>query len=98
MIQYETIKGYANGVRFGHAGGHLRDPLCEALELEYFGQKWWTYFGSKEKALRHIRKLWQYTDIVPNTYSDLLGERNEELRNGGFTYAQAVRVLRHDLI
>lgn len=98
MISNETIKGYAKGVRFGHACGHLRDPLCEALELEEFGEDWWQYFGSKEKALKHIRKLWQCTDIMPNTYGDVLGERNEVFRNGGFTYAQAVRVLRDDLI
>lgn len=40
--------GYAKGVRFGHAGGHLRDPLEAAMERGYGGDPWWSEFGSRD--------------------------------------------------
>jgi len=98
MNTNKITNGYAKGVRLGHASAHLIDPLCEALELEYHGECWWTYFGSKEKALTHIRKLWHCTDIMSNSYGVILEEWDEKFGKGGSTYAQAVRVLRQDLI
>jgi len=94
----KSLRGYAKGVRYGHAGGHLRDPLDEALELEYEGKNWWEHFKTKDAALKHIGKLWHCTDIMPSRYSDVLREYNEKFRFLGFTYAQVVRVLRDHLV
>jgi hypothetical protein len=92
--------GYAHGVRRGHAGGHLRQPVEDIVEALYKGDRsWWEVsggnsdpFDSAEDAYKHLGRLWHCTDIVPNDIrslaEDLLGEGDY------FTYAQLVRKLR----
>jgi hypothetical protein len=93
--------GYATGVRWGHAGGHLRDPVCEAVERGYASRgmdPWWRAFGSREAARAHVGKLWHCTDIVDGLTRqmavDVLGlDHDGEV----MTYARLARLLVADL-
>jgi hypothetical protein len=92
--------GYARGVRRGHAGGHLRQPVEDIVETLYKkDRRWWDVdagngdpFDSAAAVYKHLGRLWHCTDTVPNTIrslaEDILGEGNY------FTYAQLVRALR----
>ena len=54
----EVAVGYANGVRYGHGGGHLRQPVLDLVEALYARDpRWWEVdsgdgepFGSPEAA------------------------------------------------
>ena len=92
--------GYAKGVRFGHAGGHLREPVLALLEaIVADDPRWWDVddgnggpFSSPEAAYRHLGRLWHCRDCVPGTYRSIavdLGAEEEP-----FTYASLVRWMR----
>ena len=93
--------GYAQGVRYGHAGGHLREPVLELVEaLRWDPERWWDVadvegepFQSPGAAYDFLGRLWHCTDIVPSSTRtialSMLGE--DRLVT---TYAQLVRELR----
>ena len=66
--------GYANGIRLGHAGGHLRDPALELVERIWRQEpRWWEVddgnglpFASPAAAYRHLGRLWHCSDTVPS--------------------------------
>jgi hypothetical protein len=91
--------GYAKGVRAGHAGGHLREPLLEALDEP---RHWFDYFGSRLAARRHVGKLWHCTDILPGFARDTVLaildlDVGLEQVEPPYTYGQLVRRLIRDL-
>ena len=95
--------GYARGVRGGHAGGHLREPLIELVEaLASDEPDWWPVdsgngelFDSPQAAYAHLGRLWHSVDVVPSDVRqfacDLLAEDEE---SQPYTYGQLVRRLR----
>ena len=94
------VVGSAKGVRYGHGGGHLREPVLEIVEGLYARDpRWWEVtgdasarFDSPEAAYAHLGRLWHCTDIVP---SRIRAVAEELLGDGTYdTYAQLVRALR----
>ncbi len=93
--------GYAKGVRRGHAGGHLRQPVDDLVEALCDGvSRWWEVddgdgvpFGTPAAAYRHLGRLWHCTDVVPadirQAAEDLVGDGPPP-----WTYARLVRALR----
>ena len=90
------MRGYAKGVRFGHAGGHLRGPLVEAVEDWQTGRikHWSDFFESKEVAREHVGKLWHCTDILSGDIRRLV---SEEFDRPVGTFGQLARLLLGDL-
>jgi hypothetical protein len=93
----------------GHAGGHLRDALLDALDyndewwkniqidfLRARHERWWNRLSDKSRAQWLLGQLWNCTDIVPNL-------ARQEIRDWfpddpePFTYAQVARLLARDL-
>ena len=67
---------------FGHAGGHLREALLEALdyqddwwmhiEIDFNLErhnKWWSRLSGRRRASWLLGQLWNCTDIVPRLYA-----------------------------
>lgn len=77
--------------KYGHAGGHLRDALLEALE---YGDDWWLHVDVGFNHERHNRwwrrlshrsrarwllgQLWSCTDILPSIYHHELTDRQAD--------------------
>jgi hypothetical protein len=93
--------------KFGHAGGHLRECLGDALDyqadwwqhlemdfLQERHQRWWDHAPALQRAYWLIGQLWHYTDTVPSL---LRGSVQDWLEEEYFSYAQLVRVLKEDL-
>ena len=100
-MSWSHAMGYAKGVRLGHAGGHLRGPVCDLVEALYARDpRWWEVedgdgvpFASPAAAHEHLGRLWHCSDIVPSDIrraaEDIVGS---ELHL--WTYAALVHALR----
>ena len=92
----------------GHAPGHLRDCLGNAL-LDHEGdwwrhlemnfmrerhQRWWDSTSASDRAYWLIGQLWNCTDTVP---SELRESVRDWLEDEYFSYARLVRALKADL-
>lgn len=90
------MRGYAKGVRFGHASGDLREPVLEAIEEWDIRliKHWSDFFESKKSARKCVGKLWHCTDILPGIMRRIVSEAFD--RPVG-TYGQLARLLLEDL-
>lgn len=100
----ETLQTY------GHAGGHLRDALLDALECgqdEWWKQiqidfnhdrhnRWWQRISQRRRAAWLLGQLWNCTDILPSAYCNEITDRDPEGRHN-FTYAVLARLLAEEL-
>jgi hypothetical protein len=88
----------------GHAGGHLREALVEALEygndwwqhaeISFQNdreQEWWSRQSTRSRARWLLGQLWHCTDIVPGTL------RSEFEGQNVVTYARLARLLIKEL-
>jgi hypothetical protein len=95
--------------KYGHAGGHLRDALLNALdyneewwhniEISFIRERhnlWWSRLSAKKRAGWLLGQLWNCTDVVP-------GLTRLEVKDwlpddpDPSTYAWLVRLLKRDL-
>jgi hypothetical protein len=94
--------------KYGHAGGHLRDALLDALdhnedwwksiEMDFYRERhilWWSRLSEKRRAEWLLGQLWNCTDIVPSLTRRQVMEWFDEPEP--FTYAQLTRLLKRDL-
>ncbi len=90
--------GYAKGVQGGHAGGHLTEPIIEALDDLQSGRikKWYDAFNSHDDARMAAGKLWHCTDILGSHIRSIVQDEFH-LEKEPFTYAQLSRVLLNDM-
>ncbi len=93
----------------GHAGGHLRDALLNALdhndewqeniEIDFDREEhnvWWSGLSERERAEWLLGQLWNCTDIVPSlTRTQVMDWHADDPEP--FTYAQLARLLKRDL-
>jgi hypothetical protein len=83
-----------NPSRSGHAPGHIRNALIDALDaslVSWTSSPWWKFLrGGKVEARRLIGILWNCRDIVPATLCNSLD------LPVGRTFAQLVRILREN--
>jgi hypothetical protein len=88
----------------GHAGGHLREALAEALdcgtewwkylEINFNNerqQQWWIDLSARTRARWLLGQLWHCTDIVPETLRSEFEDENV------ITYARLARLLMTEL-
>jgi hypothetical protein len=88
----------------GHAGGHLRGALAEALErgtdwwqyleIDFHNDRdreWWSELSAQSRARWLLGQLWHCTDIVPGTL------RSEFEGQSVTTYARLARLLVKEL-
>ena len=94
---------------FGHAGGHLREALLEALdypddwwmhvEIDFTLErhnKWWSQLSGRRRASWLLGQLWNCTDIVPAcTRQEVQAWFPDS--NEPITYAVLSRLLAQDL-
>jgi len=82
-----------NPSRGGHAPGHLRDALINALDQSFATESaWWEGLpGGNTEAQRLLGRLWNCTDIVPSTACD-----ETDVRTGS-TFAQLARFLKNEM-
>jgi hypothetical protein len=101
------FKPWYNAARGGHAPGHLRDALVEALEITWEDrpwwelleicffdpakQSWWDAATAVQRATWLLGQLWNCTDIAPH---DICTDAYLQRR----TYAALARKLKSDLV
>ena len=77
--------------KYGHAAGHLRDALLEALEhqddwwqhieIDFIHERhnrWWKRLSHKTRARWLLGQLWNCRDILPSAYCNELTDRDAE--------------------
>jgi hypothetical protein len=92
--------------KYGHAGGHLRDALTEALEFgdawfehveidfnERRHNVWWSRLSARSRARWLIGQLWRCSDIVPWEIRAQFEEDGQDV----LTYSRLARLLAKDL-
>lgn len=97
--------------KFGHAGGHLREALVDALE---FGDQWWKHveidfnherhnrwwnrLSEKSRAKWLLGQLWNCTDVLPSlAWSELTDRDPWGETKHRHTYGTLARVLSREL-
>jgi len=97
-------------LKTGHAPGHIRECLIEALidhngdwwqnlEMDFMRERhqaWWDQASHAEQAYWLIGQLWNCTDIVPSLVTHAVSNWLETDREPT-TFARLVRVLKADL-
>src|SRR5437667_8338585 len=77
--------------KYGHAGGHLRDALLEALEhhddwwkhveVEFLHERhnrWWKRLSHRSRARWLLGQLWTCSDTLPSLYHSELTDRQAD--------------------
>ncbi|SRR6266536_2870961 len=95
---------------YGHAGGHLRDALLNALdyqgdwwkhvEVDFIHERherWWKRLLPKRRALWLLGQLWSCSDILPSLYVTEITDRDPDGRHQFRTFAVLARLLAQDL-
>jgi hypothetical protein len=92
----------------GHAGGHLRDALLEALQCADWWnhvaisfnnehhQEWWDHLSVRERALWLLGQLWNCKDQLPSISVEEI-ENRDPGANHNYTYSVLVRLLKAEL-
>lgn len=95
--------------KYGHAGGHLREALLDALdhtddwwkdiEIDFnFARhnRWWNKLSDKKRAEWLLGQLWHCRDIVPGVVRREVASWFPDDPEP-VTYAQLARLLKRDL-
>lgn len=95
--------------KHGHAGGHLRDALIEALEygddwwrhveLDFYREdhnRWWAALSHANRARWLLGQLWNCRDTLASGYHAEITDR-DPWGNHVFTYAALARLLAAEL-
>jgi hypothetical protein len=95
--------------KHGHAGGHLREALLDALDhnddwwknitIDFYRERhnlWWSRLSEKRRAEWLLGQLWNCTDILPGMAQSEVREWFSEDREP-FTFGQLARLLKRDL-
>ena len=96
-------------LKTGHAPGHLRECLLNALEhdgdwfnhlemdfLRERHQRWWNQASPSERALWLLGQLWSCNDVVPSLTRSMVRDWLDQDREH-FSFATLARALKKDL-